>query len=870
MENRRIYRQAAGLSSESTDDGIVVSNASRTRLTQLNHVGAIVFLLTADALSRSEIIQILRETYGEVEGLDIEVSRCLEDLVESGLAFASEDEGELFPSSSDEEIFTQWLVSDKALAEGRKHDADDIYRAIASRKGETEVDYLYGGLALGRLGLAAEALDRLEAGCRAFPKSQPMRENLISIAAANGQMETLLDTLAADPKEACEHLLALSFCNATIRSALFGHFLASGDLQTARQIAGTAKKDNDGLLAVWLMADAALHHGAADEADRLYRQMGESEPVSEADHLYVGLAFHRLRQTARAIEILQNGRRAFPNSMALLTNLVFVCASSGQIELLYASRRKNESKVRYLTGLVKAMVQSGQSELFMVHHKQYEFSLGKRDFMLLARAFVLLLRDNLPDPKKREVLMFFAQYLDAEPSFARSLHRVLKSGNPDDDFKLDILHRLTSIYIPARNVDAAKVHSQFQAQCKALSDRALVLDDPIRDLTVSFSPWHALFCLCAPKKYAGAMEAYQSFALKTWPQLDYQAPHVLKRPPYRSRKIRIGFMAHPAMPMMSGLMAGLDRARFEPIYLGPGKPDNSYTAKSWQERGSKAVFYDENDMRAAIEAVSAQKLDIVLSAPSQPAVFYPVMAKLAPLHMVVLEPNWTDGFPTSDYYISWKAAEPARPDKFYRSHVAYLDHPPYWIDNRYDFDVKLSERKRHAFLTKLTGKKSSERVYLCPSTPPKLHGLMDEIILGILKKDPEAIVTFLRNDFPPARNLHIRWREKFGKRYERIRFLTTLDRTEAHLLLHAVDCNLDSYPIGGMSSSFDGAILGIPTVTWPADIPFGRWLSSIYDYIGVSGLTAASRDDYVDMAVKLANDRAWRRRKAQEIKSIMC
>jgi predicted O-linked N-acetylglucosamine transferase (SPINDLY family) len=326
-------------------------------------------------------------------------------------------------------------------------------------------------------------------------------------------------------------------------------------------------------------------------------------------------------------------------------------------------------------------------------------------------------------------------------------------------------------------------------------------------------------------------------------------------------------MAHPAMPMMSGLMAGLNRSRFEPIYLGPGKPDNSYTAQSWQERGSKAIFYDENDTRAAIETISAQKLDIVLSAPSQPAVFYPVMAKLAPLHMVVLEPNWTDGFPTSDYYISWRAAEPPRPEKFYRSKVAYLDHPPYWIDNRYDFDIKLTERKRQAILTKLTGKKPGDRVYLCPSTPPKLHGLMDEIILGILKKDPAAIVTFLRNDFPPASNLHIRWREKFGKRYERIRFLPTLDRKEAHLLLHAVDCNLDSYPIGGMSSSFDGAILGIPTITWPADIPFGRWLASIYEYIGVSDLTADSRDCYVDMAIRLATDKSWHRKKSMEIKS---
>jgi tetratricopeptide (TPR) repeat protein len=306
-------------------------------LTRLNHVGAIVFLLTADGLSRGEIIQILTETYGELEGLDSEVARCLDDLIDSGLVFATEDEREFLPVSADQDILAQWLASDKALAEGRKQDADNIYRAIASRKCQTEIDYLYAGLALGRLGMAVEALDRLEAGCRAFPESQPMRENLINIAAANAQIPFLLAWLGADPHEACEQLLALPFCNATIRSGLFDHFLASSELQTARRIAEMAETESDGLLAVWLMADAALHRGFGDEADRLYRQLGEREPISEADYLYIGLAFHRLRQSSRSIEILESGRRAFPNSMSLLKNLVFVCASSGQIALLFSS-----------------------------------------------------------------------------------------------------------------------------------------------------------------------------------------------------------------------------------------------------------------------------------------------------------------------------------------------------------------------------------------------------------------------------------------------------------------------------------------------------------------------------------------------------
>lgn len=865
MSDNKVYRQAPGITWENVPDGIAVSNASATRLTRLNHVGAIVFLLTADALGIREIAQVLRENYGDRDQLEVEISRCLQDLVESGIVI--EETPARAVAADNDELYAQWLESDRALAEGRKADADEIYLKIAARPNRTEVDYLYGGLALNRLGKAKEAIQRLGDGCRAFPDSQSIRENYISIVAMNGEIEELLASFGSDPRKACLKILELPFCNATIRSALYSHFLKSADMAMARQILEASPLEDGGLLSIWLMADAALNYGLRHEAEQIYRKIIARTPHTEAEFLYVGLAHHRLGETLHAIDVLRQGNRAFPDSNPLMTNLLFVCTSTGRIDLLLKQRGRKSSKTDFLLAMVRAMVDSGQPELFLVHHKQYAFHLSERAFNEISRTFLKLLKRKLPGPQKRELLVFWARNLDADPGFCRSLHNMMRSGEPQCDFRLKALNLLTPVYIPARRVNAGRIHRQFQQSCELLASQPVILGDPVKDLSGSFSPWHALFCLSAPRQYMGAMEAYHKLSTTVWPQLKYRAPHLASGPRSRSSKIRIGFMAHPAMPMMSGLMERLDRSRFEPIYVGPGKPNNSFTAKTWMERGRKSIFYDEYDMRSAIDTISAERLDILLSAPSQPAVFYPVMAKLAHLHMVVLEPNWTDGFTTSDYYISWRPAEPPRPETFYRTKVAYLDDPPYWIDDRYDHDVKLNERQRQALLTRLTGKKPGQRVYLCPSTPPKLHPLMDDLILGILKKDPEAIIAFLRNDFPLARNLHIRWREKFGKRYERIRFLQTLERADAHLLLHAVDCTLDSYPIGGMSSSFDGAILGVPTVTLPADIPFGRWLSSIYNYIGVSDLTADSAETYVGLAVQLATDRAWRRKKSAEIKS---
>jgi predicted O-linked N-acetylglucosamine transferase (SPINDLY family) len=142
---------------------------------------------------------------------------------------------------------------------------------------------------------------------------------------------------------------------------------------------------------------------------------------------------------------------------------------------------------------------------------------------------------------------------------------------------------------------------------------------------------------------------------------------------------------------------------------------------------------------------------------------------------------------------------------------------------------------------------------------------MDDIFRNILERDPESIVVLLRGEHPPAKSLKLRLQEKLGSLSERIMFLSTLGKQDAHLLLQSVDCCLDSHPLCGMSSSFDGAMLGVPIVTLPASVPFGRWTAAIYEYIGVSDLTAKDKEDYVNIALRLASDKMWHQEKSREI-----
>ncbi len=867
LPDRKRYRQVAELHCEAVDLGMKVRGPEASVSFELNHVASVILLLTADCLMGEDIIQALREEYSDAKAIEAEVLGCLQDLASAGLIEVFEARDADLVAHAMEDLLGPWAISDRALAEGNGLLAEEIYREIAARRDLTEYDYLFGGLALFRLGRTVEGVARLAAGCRAYPANTQLQENLILIGTIAGDINLIITTLGGDAGMTSRRIMDSPHFSASTRVQLYKYFLREGNTEETRVIIENAWHAADPLHSVWILSDAALQNGADEDAASIYRRLITWKPETEQEYLFVGLAYFRLRMMESAMDVLRAGRLLYPESQALVSNLVFVYGSTGSLGKLISTKPEGESIASFLSSLIDTLVRSNAPEIFAVYSKQYMSQFGRGIYRKLTRSFIAAVRRHPPDPWRRELIMFFVQYLDPDRQFARALRRALQTGRSRDDLVLEILHRLTPPFIPDARINAVRAHRKFMRNCREIGAKQEVLNDPVADLGVSFSPWHALLCLCAPRDYAAAMAAFDACSKQLWPQLDFRAPHIHARGDSASRKIRIGFVAHHGMPMMSGLMSHLDIEKFETVYLGPGKPDQSYTARSWQERGQKAVFYNDNDMRLAIDTIAAQQLDIVLSAPSQPAVFYPMMAKLAPLHVVVLEPNWTDGFPASDYYMSWRPAEPLQPGAFYRTKVAYLDHPPYWIDDRYDHDVNLTEEQRQDFLARLVGTTPDQRVYLCPSTPPKLHPRMDEIIRRLLDRDPQAVFVSLRGEFPPARNLHIRWRNRMGRRYERIRFLNTLERSDAHTLLHAVDCTIDSYPIGGMSSSFDGSILGIPTVTFPANIPFGRWLSSIYNHIGVTGLSAHSVDEYVELAVRLACDKAWRRQKSVEIRS---
>ncbi|MBP0628113.1 tetratricopeptide repeat protein [Cupriavidus sp. AcVe19-1a] len=844
--------------------------------TERGQIDRVIRFAAPDAKNKTQACEALFERFTDWHTQVSLINYCLA----SGLVEFAEQKLK-FVQENCQDSATLWGLADSLLQQQHKEKAEIIYRQLSKRPSTDAKNFLHSALSEYRLQNPDKAADLLEAGLNEYPEAEDLLANYVRICAELRQIERVFRLVAPGAENnmrACETLFD-RFADSHIQVTLIDFCLSSGLAELADRKLKFIQDNFQDPVTLWQLADTLSQHDRSDEAAAIYGRLSQCRSENPEEYYFSSLASLRLENAEGCLEILEQGQTRFPEAKNLSTLYIQICAGRLEFErytrFIKGPNAAAFDLARSMLDFYRAAIHSGAPEAFIINLKELELKCDADDFEHLKDEFISFLYKN-PQPIQRARLMvFFSKYLDIDPIFNSKLLKILQDSCKTRDSErekqsLQVLYDLTLPMIPHYPAAPEQVVRDFILASQSLSRNPVELSEPILDMTNNWTPWQYIFCLAAPQLYGEAMSAFERLAFKTWPRLNFTAPHVREAgiaAASTPRRIRIGFTVHDSMPMMSGLLNQLDRSVFETIFLRPGKAGQSHAAKGWVARAEKTVEYSDVDTYSAIETIAEQELDIIISGPSIAAIFYPMMARLAPLQMVLLEPNWTDGLTNADYYISWQRAEPKNPGDFYKTAVSFFQHPPYWIERPLlETQWPISQESRKETRQRLLGLGTEARLYLCANTPPKIHPEMDEIFFDLLERDKAGILVLLRGEYPPAKSLKLRLREKLGKHYERVVFLPTLGKDDAHLLLQSVDCCLDSYPLCGMSSSFDGAMLGVPIVTLPAEIPFGRWTAAIYEYIGVSGLTAENRQNYIDIAMKLANDEDWRHQLAMEIK----
>lgn len=399
-----------------------------------------------------------------------------------------------------------------------------------------------------------------------------------------------------------------------------------------------------------------------------------------------------------------------------------------------------------------------------------------------------------------------------------------------------------------------RLREQLDSNLESLLERGMRLKDPVRevDKTNFLMAYHGRndrdFQVKFARLFAGAC-----------PELLYTAPHCT-RPIARSpeARIRVGFISrfftnYSISRSSRGIIEHLSRDRFQVIVIFPDPPRDEM-GKLIRQLADEAVILPSG-LENSREYLAGLELDILFYQDIGMDVFtyFLAFSRLAPVQCTSFGHPVTSGIPTLDYYITTEDWEPDDGDSHYSEKLLRLRGvASVCFYDRYSPPEPLQPRQHF-------GLRDDVNIYVCPQALFKLHPEFDAYLEAILRGDPDGYLVLVSGR-------HRHWQEKLQQRFarsmpdvvDRISFQPKLHSMEFRNLIAVADVMLDTIHFCGFNTSLDAFAAGTPVVTQPGKYMRSRHTASFYNKMGIADCTAASREEYVEIALRLGTDPAYR------------
>jgi predicted O-linked N-acetylglucosamine transferase (SPINDLY family) len=312
--------------------------------------------------------------------------------------------------------------------------------------------------------------------------------------------------------------------------------------------------------------------------------------------------------------------------------------------------------------------------------------------------------------------------------------------------------------------------------------------------------------------------------------------------------------------LVRGWLQGLDRRRMEISLFSLGARRDDATAAA-----AAAVDHFDGAARAPAEwadTIAGRRLDAVIF--PEIGIDRTTLAlahlRLAPRQLAAWGHPETSGLPTIDEFLSADGLEPDGAEEHYSEGLIRLPHlgvhyEPYAEDAR-------AVGSRHGTLPPLP---HDGPLLICPGAPFKYRPEDDAVWVEIARRLGRCTFAFFiyeRSEL--SHKLHGRLAAAFAKagldagRF--LVFLPWLPRASFLDLLRRADVYLDTLGFSGFNTFMQAVQAHLPGVALEGRYLRGRLGSGILHHLGLAELIAATPAEYVDVAVKLAAEPAYRER----------
>jgi len=358
-------------------------------------------------------------------------------------------------------------------------------------------------------------------------------------------------------------------------------------------------------------------------------------------------------------------------------------------------------------------------------------------------------------------------------------------------------------------------------------------------------------------------EKIANFYRSVCPSLNWTAPHCVEGRE-KGERIKIGIASaflhgHTIGKLYGPLVGNLPREYFEVFLLRAGGQDDSMAGEI--EKAADHVirlsplYLDARHSIAELELDALFYPDIGMDA----LTYFLAFSRLAPVQMTSLGHPMTTGLDTVDYFITAKTNEQKSISDHYTEEPVLLSRGPVFM--------KRPKTPKQPLARKILGLPEDKRLYVCPQSLFKFHPEFDRVLAGILREDPDGVLVLIGDHLGGSwqKILLERLQKSIPSADERVIFTRRLSGDEYMGLLTLADALLDIPQFSGGNSTLEAFACGAPIVTRPSAYMKGRLTDGFYREMGISGLSASSDQEYVALAVRLANDKEFHQAMSEKI-----
>ena len=617
-------------------------------------------------------------------------------------------------------------------------------------------------------------------------------------------------------------------------------------------------------------------------AKKLYNEILKSNPYYEGAHSNLGILYNQLGKHQKAINYFEKAIQINPNNLAAYYNLGIILNELGESQKAISCYEKaiqispNNSAVYYNLG--NTLKKLGESQKAI---NCYEKAIQINPNHIHAHNNLGIILKELGQSKK--AISCYEKAIQINPNHIDTYNNLGNIHNELGESKKAISCYEKAIKIEPENLTShwlsmntfPVIYKNFEEIdqyrknfIKSIKKVNLLLDaqskysknqlvNAINSSTNFYLHYQGKDVLELQQRYAHLIEKIT--------QNIYQEFHKERKKNISTKYIKIGFVSsffksHTVSKLFKNWILKLDPKYFKRFVYYVG---NELDHTTNEIKKNVDYFFNHTEVDRLINQIFQDNLDVLiyLDIGMKPIIQILSSLRLSPIQCNTWGHPVTSGFKNIDYYFSSELMEDQNSQKNYSENLIMLPN----LGINYDFP-NLSNIKKPNILNK-----SNSTIFLNLQSLFKLLPQDDHIYLDILKKNSNCCFWFIHGKNNSVTSI---FKERISKLFKKegynfekySYFHPRCSQEEFFGLIEESDIILDSFNWSGGNTSLEAISLNKPIVTYPSTFMRGRHTYGILKILDIDETIAISKKNYVEIAVKLANEKNFRNSIVDKIK----